>query len=71
MFGCVMCLADALAFTVIVACYKSIITANSADAVAIAEQRLDKDPPIVYRHNGKAIASVVLLWIGLVSTIAG
>ena len=69
-FGCVMCLADALAFTVIVACYKSTITASSVDAAAIAQEKLHHDPNLVYRHNGKAVASIVFLWIGLVSTIA-
>jgi len=63
----IMCLGDALAFTVITATHRSWISADTADAEAIAEHRIN--PPLVYRHNGRAIASVVLLWIGLVFTI--
>lgn len=65
---CVMAFADAIAFTVITATGSAWISANSADAKAIALEHLD--PPLVYRHNGKAVASVVLLWLGLVATIA-
>ena len=63
-----MCLADAIAFTVILATGKATITADSADAIAIARMHLS--PPGVYRHNGRAVASVVLLWLGLVATVA-
>ena len=69
-FACIMCLADAIAFTVIVVDYKSTITANTLDATAIAQEKLNQNPNIVYRHNGRAVASVVFLWLGLVSTIA-
>ncbi|ETN46510.1 uncharacterized protein HMPREF1541_00695 [Cyphellophora europaea CBS 101466] len=64
----VMAFADAIAFTVITATGHAWVSANSADAEAIAQQHLD--PPLRYRDNGKAIASVVLLWLGLVATIA-
>ena len=64
----IMALADAIAFTVITATGNAWISANSEDAKLIAQERLN--PPLTYRHNGKAIASVVLLWIGLVATIA-
>lgn len=63
-----MCLADAIAFTVITATGNAWISANSQDAADIARENLD--PPTLYRNNGKAIASVVLLWLGLVATIA-
>lgn len=63
-----MTLADALALTVIVATGKSWISADSEDARQIAQHRLN--PPLVYRHNARAIASVVFLWVGLCGTIA-
>jgi len=64
----VMCFADALALTVIVATGRARITANSQDAQAIAQEKIN--PPLRYRDNGRAIASVVCLWIGLVGTVA-
>lgn len=63
----IFALADAIAFTVITATGAASITANDADQAAIALERLS--PPLSYRHNGEAIASVVLLWIGLVGCI--
>jgi len=66
--ACVMCLADALALTVIVAMHRSTITANSADQLAIAKMVVN--PPLVYKHNARAIASVALLWPGWVATVA-
>jgi len=66
--ACLMGLADALAFTVIVAKHRATITASTADQLAIARETIN--PPLVYRHNGRAIASVVLLWPGWVGTVA-
>lgn len=63
----VMCLADALGTTIIVARDSASITANSADALAIAQATIN--PPLRYRDNGRAIASVVLLWPGWVFTV--
>jgi hypothetical protein len=63
----VMCLADALGLTVIVARYSASITANNADALAIAQHTVN--PPLKYSKNGRAIASVVLLWPGWVFTV--
>ena len=57
----IFCLADAIAFTVILATGKARISANSVDAAEIARQQLT--PPIVYRHNSRGIASVVFLWL--------
>jgi hypothetical protein len=69
-FSCLLCTGDALAFTVIVAKYRSTITADTADQAAIAQERLAMHPPQKYSNNGRAIASVVFLWLGLVFTIA-
>jgi uncharacterized membrane protein len=64
----IMTLADALALTVIVATKKAWISADSADSLAIANEKIN--PPMVYRHNPRAVASVVFVWIGLVGCIA-
>lgn len=63
-----MTFADAIGFTVIVATGNAWISADSKDAEEIARERLS--PPLRYRDNGRAIASVVFLWLGLVGTIA-
>jgi protein-S-isoprenylcysteine O-methyltransferase Ste14 len=63
-----MCFADAIALTVIVATGRARITADSQDAEEIAQGTIN--PPLKYSHNGRAIASVVCLWIGLVGTVA-
>jgi hypothetical protein len=62
-----MALADALGTTIIVARDTASITANTADALAIAEMTIN--PPLRYRDNGRAVASVVLLWPGWVFTV--
>jgi hypothetical protein len=61
-------IADALAFTVIVATGNAWISADSEDAALIALESLN--PPLVYRHNGRAIAATVFLWLGMVATVA-
>ena len=61
-------LASALALTVIVARNQATITANDADQLAIAEGAIN--PPLVYRHNGRAIAAVVFVWPGWIATLA-
>lgn len=63
-----MAFADAIALTVIVATGNAWISADSQDAADIALEKLS--PPLQYRDNGRAIASVVFLWVGLVGTIA-
>jgi len=63
-----MTFADAIALTVIVATGNAWISADSEDAKEIARETLN--PPLRYRDNGRAIASVVFLWVGLVGTIA-
>jgi hypothetical protein len=57
-----------LAFTVIVATGNAWISADSQDAEQIALEKIN--PPLVYRHNGRAIAATVFLWLGLVATVA-
>ncbi|KIX94486.1 uncharacterized protein Z520_09872 [Fonsecaea multimorphosa CBS 102226] len=59
---------DALAFTVVVATGKSWISADTEDQEQIAQEKIN--PPLVYRHNGRAIAATVFLWLGLCATVA-
>ena len=68
MFVTLCTIADALAFTVIVATGKATISADTIDQELIAQESIN--PPLVYRHNGRAIAATVFLWLGLVATIA-
>ena len=44
------------------------ISATSEDARQIALEHVN--PPLVYKHNGRAIAATVFLWIGMIATIA-
>ncbi|KAL1743146.1 hypothetical protein HDZ31DRAFT_41637 [Schizophyllum fasciatum] len=67
--ACVMALADAIAMTVIVATRAAHVTgASASDAVSILA--VVGGPNLVYRHNAYCVASVVLLWVGTVSTFA-
>ncbi|KAI9797252.1 MAG: hypothetical protein M1833_005548 [Piccolia ochrophora] len=66
---CFMALADALAFTVIVA--RNSASINGVDSEATADLLSQyPSPSLVYRHFAKAIAAVVLLWPGWIFTIA-
>ncbi|KIX08121.1 uncharacterized protein Z518_02777 [Rhinocladiella mackenziei CBS 650.93] len=68
LFVTLCCIADTLALTVIVATGNAWISADSQDAEEIAEEKIN--PPLRYRDNGRAIASVVFLWIGMAATVA-
>ena len=66
-FACVLTLACALAYTVIVAARSAYVTGTNA----VESQRLLAmygGSPLRYRNNGRAIASVVFLWPGMVFT---
>ncbi|KAK6530983.1 hypothetical protein TWF281_007811 [Arthrobotrys megalospora] len=65
----VAALADALAFTVIVAMHECWVDGVSGEELA-AVLRDGGYPSWQYRRNARAVASVVLLWVGLVFTIA-
>ncbi|EED19741.1 conserved hypothetical protein [Talaromyces stipitatus ATCC 10500] len=65
----VMCFADAIAMTVIVATRHAYISGvDAAEASRLLEASI-KNPNLYYRHNPKCIASVVLLWPGMIATI--
>jgi hypothetical protein len=65
--ACAMSLATALAYTYIVASKAAYVTGSDA---ASAERELAAygGSPLRYRDNGRAIASVVFLWPGMVFT---
>jgi len=65
-------LASALTLTIITATHRSTITGVSP---ARATQLLHtfskyKEAPLLYRHNGRAVAAVVFVWLGWVSVAA-
>ena len=65
----IMLLGDALTLTVIVAMKTARITGvDRATAMKLLNQW--SKPPLAYRHYAKAIASVVLLWLGFPATVA-
>jgi len=68
--ACVFGLADAIALTVIVATKSAYISGVSA---AEARRLLGEDvkgAPLTYRRSGRALASVIFLWPGIVFTFA-
>jgi len=67
--ACVFTLACALAYTIIVATKSAYVSGSDAATV----QRLLAEyggSPLRYRDNGRAIASVVFLWPGMIATYA-
>ncbi|KAL6718852.1 hypothetical protein ACLMJK_003086 [Lecanora helva] len=66
---CIMALGDALALTIIVATRSAYVTGVDAPTAAALLQKYEK-PTLTYRHNAKAVASMVLLWPGWVATVA-
>lgn len=62
-----MTLATALAYTYIVASKSAYVTGSDA-ATAQRELAAYGGSPLRYRDNGRAIASVVFLWPGMVFT---
>ncbi|KAF3404213.1 hypothetical protein DPV78_002572 [Talaromyces pinophilus] len=65
----VMCFADAIAMTVIVATRRAYISGVDAnEAMRLLESSI-KNPNLYYRHNPKCLASVILLWPGMIATI--
>jgi len=67
--ACVFTLADALALTVIVATRSAYITGAGAARATELLTHSEMRYPLVYRHNTKAITSVVFLWVGLLGVL--
>jgi len=65
----VFCLGAALGLTIIVATKHAYITGIGSELATELLKQSSKNPSLIYRHNAKAIASTVLLWIGLVGTV--
>lgn len=67
MLACAFTLSCALAYTYVVAAKSAYATGAS---LTEARRLLDAygGSPMVYRRNGRAVASVVLLWVGMVFT---
>ena len=68
-FACALTLSCALAYTVIVAT-KSAYVSGTDSANAGRLLREYGGSPMRYRDNGRAIASVVFLWPGMLATFA-
>ncbi|KAH7402205.1 hypothetical protein DE146DRAFT_692452 [Phaeosphaeria sp. MPI-PUGE-AT-0046c] len=66
-FACMLTLACALAYTYIVAAKNAYVTGVDA-ATAQSQLAAYGGSPMKYRHNGRAVASVVFLWPGMVFT---
>jgi hypothetical protein len=66
-FACMLTLACALVYTYIVAAKSAYVTGANAETV---ERQLAEygGSPMKYAHNGRAVASVVFLWPGMVFT---
>jgi lipid-A-disaccharide synthase-like uncharacterized protein len=65
--ACMLTLSCALAYTYIVASQSAYVSGtNAANAQRLLG--LYGGSPMKYRHNGRAIASVVFLWPGMVFT---
>jgi len=66
-FACMLTLACALTYTYIVASQSAYVTGtNAADAQRLLA--LYGGSPLKYSSNGRAIASVVFLWPGMIFT---
>jgi hypothetical protein len=66
-FACILTIACALAYTVIVATKSAYVTGTDR-ATAQRELAMYGGSPLRYKDNGRAIASVVFLWPGMVFT---
>jgi hypothetical protein len=62
--ACCFALSSAIVLTVILSTKKAILVGNATGL------QLKLDPPLSYKNNGEAIASVVLIWLGWVATCA-
>ncbi|KAA6411944.1 MAG: GPI ethanolamine phosphate transferase 2 [Lasallia pustulata] len=64
-----MALADAIGMSVIVASRGAYVTGVSHEQAQFLLDQYHK-PPLSYKHDAECVASVVLLWLGWVSTVA-
>jgi len=57
-------LSSAILLTVIIATHRATVTGGSVGSTPSSK------PTLIYKHNGEAVASVVLIWLGTISTFA-
>ena len=71
-FVCIAGLGDALAYTIILALRGLKISNHNLDDPALIQRLASANgkTPVLYRHSGRALASVVFLWVGWVCAIA-
>lgn len=71
-FSCVAGLGDALAYTVILCLHDERITNYDMDDPALLRElsKQHNSTPVLYRDSGRAIGSVVLLWLGWCCAVA-
>lgn len=71
-FSCVAGLGDALAYTVILSLRRERISHYNLEDPALIEalDATHNTTPILYRQSGRAVASVVFLWVGWCCAIA-
>lgn len=64
--------ASALTLTIITATRSASVTGVSAARAQhlLNQYKKYQESPLTYRHNGRAVASVVFSWLGMVSTVA-
>jgi len=69
-FACMAALADALAYTYIVASRSAYITGTdpATGGSLLSQFKKAGETPLAYNKNGRAIASVVFLWPGMIFT---
>ncbi|EIM82715.1 uncharacterized protein STEHIDRAFT_149149 [Stereum hirsutum FP-91666 SS1] len=68
--ACIMGLADAIALTFIVATRRATIFGpDASEALALLNSSAKVNPALIYRENPRALASVIFIWPGWVSTI--
>ena len=69
-FACLAALADALAYTYIVASRSAYITGTdpATGGSLLSQFKKAGETPLAYNKNGRAIASVVFLWPGMIFT---
>lgn len=71
-FASIAALGDALAYTIILALHSQKISNYNADNAALVEAlRMSRSKtPVSYRNSGRAVASVVFLWVGWACAVA-
>lgn len=64
-------IAAALTITIITATHASFLSGapESEWPELVSQYKKAKEAPLVYKHNGRAIAAVVFAWLGFISVV--